>query len=57
MGSLLKQYLPNGVMKVVSSLDSGTNGMTEHTPWCSGMVVVPKKSGEVWMCVDLKELN
>ena len=57
MGSLLKQYLPNGVMKVVSSLDSGTNGMTEHTPWCSGMVVVPKKSGEVWICVDLKELN
>ena len=31
--------------------------VTEHTPWCSGMVVVPKKSGEVQICMDLKELN
>ena len=27
------------------------------TPWCAGMVVVPKKSGEVHICVDLKPLN
>ena len=27
------------------------------TPWCAGMVVVPKKSGEVRICVDLKPLN
>ena len=26
-------------------------------PWCAGMVVVPKKSGEVRVCVDLKPLN
>ena len=27
------------------------------TPWCAEMVVVPKKSGEVRICVDLKPLN
>lgn len=26
-------------------------------PWCTGMVVVPKKSGAVRICVDLKPLN
>ena len=29
----------------------------EPTPWCAGMVVVPKKSGAVRICVDLKPLN
>ncbi len=27
------------------------------TEWCAGMVVVPKKSGNVRICVDLKPLN
>ena len=27
------------------------------TPWCSGMVVVPKKSGSVRICVDFRHLN
>ena len=27
------------------------------TPWCAGMVVVPKKDGKVRICVDLKPLN
>ena len=27
------------------------------TPWCAGMVVVPKKSGAIRICVDLKKLN
>ena len=27
------------------------------TPWCTGMVVVPKKNGKVRICVDLKPLN
>ena len=27
------------------------------TPWCAGMVVAPKKSGAVRICVDLKLLN
>ena len=31
--------------------------VTEPTPWCAGMVVVPKKSGAVRICVDLKPLN
>ena len=31
--------------------------VTEPTPWCAGMVVVPKKSGSVRICVDLKPLN
>jgi hypothetical protein len=29
----------------------------EPTPWCAGMVVVPKKSGNIRICVDLKPLN
>ena len=31
--------------------------VNEPTPWCAGMVVVPKKSGNVRICVDLKSLN
>ena len=29
----------------------------EPTPWCLGMVVVPKKSGAVRICVDFHPLN
>ena len=29
----------------------------EPTPWCAGMVVVPKKDGKIRICVDLKPLN
>lgn len=29
----------------------------DPTPWCTGMVVVPKPSGAVRICVDLKPLN
>ena len=29
----------------------------EHTPWSAAMVVVPKDSGAVRICVDLKPLN
>ena len=31
--------------------------MDKPTLWCAGMVVVPKKSGDVRICVDLKPLN
>ena len=31
--------------------------VTEPTPWCAGMVVVPKREGSVRICVDLKPLN
>ena len=31
--------------------------VTEPTPWCAGMVVVPKREGSVRICVDLKLLN
>ena len=27
------------------------------TDWCAGMVVVPKKNGDLRICVDLKPLN
>ena len=36
--------------RVISKVD-------DPTPWCAGMVVVPKKSGDVRICVDLKALN
>ena len=29
----------------------------QPTPWCTGMVVVPKKGGSIRICVDLKPLN
>ena len=29
----------------------------EPTPWCAGMVVVPKPSRDIRICVDLKPLN
>ncbi|KAG7456360.1 hypothetical protein JOB18_014194, partial [Solea senegalensis] len=29
----------------------------EPTDWCAGMVVVPKKTGSVHICVDLTKLN
>ena len=31
--------------------------VVDPTPWCAGMVVVPKSSGAVRICVDLKPLN
>ena len=37
-------------LKVISKVE-------EPTPWCAGMVVIPKKSGSVRICVDLKNLN
>ena len=31
--------------------------VTEPSEWCAGMVVVPKASGKVCICVDLTKLN
>ena len=31
--------------------------VTQPTQWCAGMVVVPKRSGDVRICVELKPLN
>lgn len=31
--------------------------VTKPTPWCAGMVVVPKASGSYRICVDLTKLN
>ena len=30
---------------------------SEPTPWCARMVVVPKMSGRVYICIDLNPLN
>ena len=37
-------------MRVISKV-------TGPSEWCAGMVVVPKRSGDVRICVDLKPLN
>ena len=37
-------------MQVISKVE-------QPTPWCIGMVVVPKKTGTICICVDLKPLN
>ncbi|XP_060723274.1 uncharacterized protein K02A2.6-like [Tachysurus vachellii] len=31
--------------------------ITEPTEWCAPMVAVPKKTGQIRICVDLKQLN
>ena len=31
--------------------------VTEPSPWCAGMVVIPKQDRDVRVCVDLKGLN
>ena len=33
------------------------SSVSEPTSWCAGMVVMPKRSGDVRICVDLKALN
>jgi len=37
-------------LKVISRID----GLSK---WCAGMVVVPKSSGKVRICIDMKLLN
>ena len=29
----------------------------QATPWCAGMVIVPKPDGKICICVDLTKLN
>ena len=49
-GKVEEELLRMEAAGVISRVD-------EPTPWCAGMVVVPKKSGAVRICVDLKPLN
>lgn len=35
----------------------GKSSVTDSTPWCVGMMVMPKKSGAVRIHVDIKPLN
>ena len=51
-------------MKIKSPARTETNGaaqgkssVTDSTPWCVGMMVMPKKSGAVRIHVDIKPLN
>ena len=47
------------VQEELTRMESGgiISKVDEPTPWCAGMVVVPKKSGAIRICVDLKKLN
>ena len=45
-----KELLRMQSMGVISPIDN-------PSPWCAGMVVVPKPSGDMRICVDLKPLN
>ena len=50
--------LPQVKKEIDRMLSQGViSEMTEPTEWCAGMVVVPKPSGSVRICVDLTELN
>jgi hypothetical protein len=40
-----------------ASQNGGDGGIIEPTEWCAGMVAIPKKSGAIRICVDLKPLN
>ena len=31
--------------------------VTGPTAWCTGMVVIPKQTGDIRICMDLKPLN
>ena len=49
-GKVMDELERMETMGVISKVDV-------PTPWCAGMVVAPKKSGAVRICVDLKPLN
>ena len=51
--------LQNEVIKQLKEMeDTGViSPVTSPTEWCSGMVVVPKKSGKIRICVDYTHLN
>ena len=38
-------------------LDARIIKLVEELEWISPMVVQDKKTGEVWICVDLRKLN
>ena len=46
----MSQYYIDGNMGMISKIIT-------PTPWCASMVVVPKRSRAVRICVDLKPLN
>ena len=49
----LKEFRNRIMMKILSIIPTSL----EPTPWCAAMVVVPKASGAVRICVDMKPLN
>ena len=51
--------LRGGVKEELNRMESAgvISKIDEPSQWCAGMVVVPKKSGAIRICVDLKKLN
>ena len=57
-----ERFLPYQIQSVVKDeilklVDEGILQHTEHTDWCSPIVVVKKKEGSLRICGDFRELN
>ena len=51
------RHIPFPLRQQVADELNRISKVSQPTPWCAGMVVVPKQNGKVCNCVDLKPLN
>ena len=43
--------------EVKKQLDAGFLKVAKYPQWVVNIVLVPKKDGKVWMCIDYRDLN